>query len=327
MLKLIRLLFSGFTLLLIGIVIFATLFPINGSSAILLDQITTFAIVLLFFMHGAKLSRSAIIAGITHWRLHSLIFIFTFGIFPLIGFITLPFIKPLIGFSLAVGVLFLCTLPSTVQSAIAFTSIARGNVPAAICNASASSIIGIVLTPLIFSLMVETHSNGSQPLLTPIIEISEKLLLPFLIGHLMRPLIGSFIENHTKLVYFVDQTSIPLIVYSAFNESVINGIWHQIPMKSLFILTVICSVLLAIVLTATTWLARYFHFNKEDEITIVFCGSKKSLASGVPIAQVMFWGSSSTIAIGPILLPIMIFHQIQLMICYALAEHYAARFE
>ncbi|CAB1274215.1 bile acid:sodium symporter family protein [Candidatus Nitrosacidococcus tergens] len=327
MLKLLRLLFSGLTLLLIGIVIFATLFPISGSDAVILEQITTFAIVLLFFMHGAKLSRSAIVAGITHWRLHSLIFIFTFGIFPLIGFITLPFIEPLIGFSLSVGVLFLCTLPSTVQSAIAFTSIARGNVPAAICNASASSIIGIVLTPLIFSLMVEVHPNENQPLLTPIIEISEKLLLPFLIGHLMRPLIGNFVETHARLVHSIDQTSILLIVYSAFNESVINGIWHQIPMESLFILTITCSILLAIVLTATTWLAHYFHFNKEDEITIVFCGSKKSLASGVPIAQVMFGGGSSAITIGPILLPIMIFHQIQLMVCAALAEHYAARLE
>jgi sodium/bile acid cotransporter 7 len=317
-------LFGNFTLCLIAVVVLASLLPAKGIGATVFGHITTFAIVLLFFMHGAKLSRQAIIAGLTHWRLHLLVFSFTFLAFPLIGFISGPLTQPLLGKELFAGLLFLCALPGTVQSAIAFTSIARGNIPAAVCSASASSIIGIVITPLVFKLMVDAGqgSNGGS-LFDAIIHISEVLLLPFVAGHLSRPLFGGFIEKNHKLLGLVDQGSILLIVYTAFSESVVAGLWHQVPFSSLVLLTLVCCVLLAIVLMLTTFLARRLHFNKEDEITIVFCGSKKSLATGVPMAQVMFSGA----AIGPILLPIMIFHQIQLMVCAVLAERYADRFK
>lgn len=325
MLKSLRLLFSNFTLFLIATVVLASLLPAHGTGAAFFEHLTTLAIVLLFFMHGAKLSRQAIIAGIMHWRLHLLVFACTFLLFPLLGFISTPLTRPLLGNELFIGLLFLCALPGTVQSAIAFTSIARGNIPAAVCSASASSILGIVFTPLAFSLLMGADQGSAGSLLHAIWRISLELLLPFIVGHLARPLIGAFVERNRKLLGSVDQGSILLIVYSAFSESVVAGLWHNTPLSSLLLLTLVCCLLLAVVLTLTTWLARRLGFHKEDEITIVFCGSKKSLASGVPMAQVMFGSAASGIAMGPVLLPIMIFHQLQLMVCAVLAERYAAR--
>lgn len=325
MLKSLRLLFSNFTLFLLAVVALATLLPAQGQGAVVFGHLTTAAIVLLFFMHGAKLSRQAIIAGLTHWRLHLLVFASTFVAFPLLGWLSAPLVKPLLGQELFVGVLFLCALPATVQSAIAFTSIARGNIPAAVCSASFSSILGIVLTPVLFSLLMGADQGSGGSLLDAIIDISLKLLLPFVLGHLSRPLTGAFVEGHRRLLGRVDQSSILLIVYTAFSESVVEGLWSQVPLWSLVLLALVCCVVLALMLGFTTFSARRLRFSKEDEITIVFCGSKKSLASGVPMAQVMFGNPASAVAIGPVLLPIMIFHQIQLMVCAVLAEHYARR--
>ena len=311
MLSQLRLLFDNFTLILIGVVALASFFPAYGQGAVIFDVITGLAIALLFFMHGAKLSREAIIAGATHWRLHLLVFACTFVMFPLLGLISKPILLPLLGMPLFVGILYMCALPGTVQSAIAFTSIARGNVPAAICSASASRLIGIVLTPVLLKLVVDAGGGSSSSTVDAIKKISLQLLLPFVVGHLMRPLIGKWMDRNRKWLRSVDQSSILLVVYTAFSASVIGGLWQAVPPKSLAILTVVCVVLLA----------RKLGFSKEDEITIVFGGSKKSLATGVPMAQVLFTGA----AIGPALLPIMIFHQIQLMACAFIANRYAQR--
>ncbi|WP_323011912.1 bile acid:sodium symporter family protein [Castellaniella sp.] len=315
-----RLLFDRFTLILIAVVTAATLLPAHGQGAVFFHWLTTVAIALLFFMHGAKLSREAIIAGATHWRLHGVIFIWTFVIFPVLGWAMRPVLLPLLGEPLYVGVLYLCVLPGTVQSAIAFTSIARGNVPAAVCAASASSIIGIVITPLLLQLLLETDTSAldSTSLLQSILRIGQQIFLPFVAGHLMRPLIGRWMDRHRPLVTKVDQSSILLVVYTAFSESVVAGLWSQVDTLSLAWLIVSCCVLLAIVLVLNTWSTRRLGFNRQDEITIVFCGSKKSMATGVPMAGVLFSAS----AIGPVLLPLMIFHQIQLMVCAVLAQHY-----
>ncbi len=314
-----RLVFDNFTLILIAIVLAATLVPAYGEGAVIFGWITDLAIALLFFLHGAKLSREAIIAGATHWRLHILVFACTFIMFPILGLISKPLLLPLLGMPLFIGVLYLCALPGTVQSAIAFTSIARGNIPAAVCSASASSLIGIVLTPVLLKLLLDADASDASDTMQAVKKISLQLLLPFVVGHLMRPLIGRWIDRNRSWLKNVDQSSILLVVYTAFSESVIGGLWNAVPPKALIILTVVCCIMLAIVLYLTTWLARRFHFNREDEIAIVFCGSKKSLATGVPMAQVLF----SATAIGPALLPIMIFHQIQLMACAFIANRYA----
>lgn len=314
-----RRIFDNFTLILIAVVLAATLFPAQGTGATFFEGLTTFAIALLFFMHGAKLSRQAIIQGIMHWRLHILVFLFTFAAFPLLGLALKPALVPLLGIPLTIGVLYLCALPGTVQSAIAFTSIAKGNVSAAVCSASASSLLGIVVTPLVLGLMIDVESsNLADGLLPAIIAISTKLLLPFVVGHLSRPLTANFMVKNASWLKNVDQSSILLVVYTAFSASVVGGLWYEVSLATLAALSLVCLLLLAVVLWLTRFLAQRFGFNREDEITIIFCASKKSLATGVPMAQVLFGGAM----LGPALLPIMIFHQMQLMACSIIANHY-----
>ncbi len=317
-----RILFDNFTLILIAVVLAATFIPAHGVGATIFQWLTNFAIALLFFLHGAKLSRHAIIAGVMHWRLHLLVFACTFILFPVLMLSLQPLIRPVLGDELWIGMLYLAALPGTVQSAIAFTSIARGNIPAAVCAASASSLVGILVTPLLVKMMLDADS-GTTGMLEAVIRISLQLLLPFLVGHFMRPWIGSWIDRNARWLKNVDQSSILLVVYTAFSAAVIGGLWGAVPPSSLIMLSVVCCVILAIVLFSTTWLARRFKFNKEDEITIVFCGSKKSMATGIPMASVLFAGG----AVGPAILPLMVFHQIQLMVCAVMAQQYASRCE
>jgi solute carrier family 10 (sodium/bile acid cotransporter), member 7 len=309
-----------FTLALATVVTFASLLPARGAGAHFFEALTDVAIAALFFMHGAKLSRAAILGGITHWRLHVLVFGCTFVLFPVVGLALRPLLLPLVTPALYAGVLYVCVLPATVQSAIAFVSMARGNIPAAICSASASTLLGVLLTPLLVNLVVLPggHASGS---FDAIGKILLQLMLPFALGHLLQPWIGKWIKKHSAALKFIDQGSILLVVYTAFSAAVIEGLWKQVPLGALAGLVVVCAVLLAVALVSTTVMARRFGFGKADEITIVFCGSKKSLASGITMANVLF----ASHAVGAIVLPLMVFHQMQLMVCAVLARRYAAR--
>jgi len=315
-----RFLPDNFTLTLIATVVLASLLPASGQTAVAFSWVTNLAIALLFFLHGAKLSRQAIVAGAGHWRLHLLVFSLTFVLFPLLGLALKPVLSPMIGKDLYMGMLYLCALPATVQSAIAFTSLARGNIPAAICSAAASSLFGIFLTPLLVTLLLNVHGDGGSTV-DAILKISVQLLLPFVAGQIARRWIGAWVTRNKSWLKFVDQGSILLVVFGAFSEAVNEGIWHQIPLWELGGLVVACCVLLALVLVASTVLGKAFGFSQEDRITILFCGSKKSLATGVPMAQVLFAGAS----MGVLILPLMLFHQIQLMVCAWLAQRYAQR--
>lgn len=308
-----------FSLMLLGTVLVATLLPCRGSIAEVFRVVTALAIALLFFLHGAKLSRAAIIAGITNWRLHLLVFAVTFLLFPLLGLGFEQVAQQLMAPSLAAGLLFLTLLPSTVQSSIAFTSIARGNVPAAVCSASVSNLIGIALTPLLVALLMGATRGGVGG--GEVQAIALQLLLPFVLGHLSRPLTAAIVERRKAMVSMVDRGSILLVVYTAFSAAVVEGLWSKVPGWQLLAVFVLCAVLLAVVMSITGAIARRLGFSKEDEITILFCGSKKSLASGVPMAGVLFSASQ----IGAIILPLMIFHQLQLLACAAIAQRYARR--
>jgi solute carrier family 10 (sodium/bile acid cotransporter), member 7 len=312
---------DNFTLCLVGTVIFASLLPIHGQAAHAFNWVTDIAVGLLFFLHGAKLSREAIVAGATHWRLHIVVLLSTFALFPILGLVLKPLLAPLVTPALYAGILFLCTLPSTVQSSIAFTSIAKGNVPAAVCSASASSLLGIFITPALVSVIVTSQTaSGTSPWST-VWNIVLQLLVPFVAGQLLRPVIGGWIERNRGVLKFVDQGSILLVVYAAFSEAVNEGLWHQIPLAALGGLLVVCAVLLALALAVTIFVSKRLGFSRADQITIIFCGSKKSLAAGVPMAKVIF----ATHAVGAVVLPLMLFHQIQLMVCAALAQRWGAR--
>lgn len=318
--KYLRMLFDNFTLALLGVILVATLLPCEGDAAVLFGGLTNLAIGLLFFLHGAKLSREAVAAGAGHWRLHLLVFACTFVMFPLLGMAFKPLFLPLVGDELYLGVLYLCALPATVQSAIAFTSLARGNIPAAICSAAASSLLGIVLTPLLVVVLMGVEGDTGSSL-DAVLKIVLQLLVPFVAGQLARRWIGNWVARNARWLKIVDQGSILLVVYTAFSDAVVSGLWHSVAPSRLAGLVLVCCLLLAVVLWSTAALARWLGFNLEDRITILFAGSKKSMATGVPMAQVLFVGGG----IGAMILPLMIFHQIQLMVCAVLAQRYAAR--
>jgi len=309
---------DNFTLALLATVVLASVLPLTGAAAKGFDHFTDIAIAALFFLHGARLPRESIVAGLLHWRLHITILACTFVLFPLLGLA----MKPLAGWALTpelfIGVLFLCALPSTVQSSIAFTSIAGGNVPAAVCAASLSSILGVFLTPLLMTVLAGSQGGMANPL-HAVGAIMLQLLVPFVLGHLLRPWIGGWIEKRRGLLRYTDQGTVLLVVYAAFGESVSEGLWSKTPPLSLLAAALVAIVLLAIAMPGITWLARRLGFNRADQITIMFCGSKKSLATGVPIAKVLFAGGS----LGAIVLPIMIYHQIQLIVCSMVAQRYA----
>jgi sodium/bile acid cotransporter 7 len=313
---------DSFTVLLLCSVALASVLPCQGQTALVFGNITTMAIGLLFFLHGAKLSREALLSGLTNWRLHLLVLASTFVMFPLLGLAMKPLSGTMLPPDLYIGMLFLCTLPSTVQSSIAFTSVARGNVAAAVCCASASYFVGIFVTPLVVgTLIVQGAAAPGGSTLDAVLSIVKQLLLPFLAGQFLRPWIGAWIDRHKPMLKIVDQGSILLVVYTAFSESVNEGLWHKLSMPTLVGLGVLCCVLLAVALALATWTSRRLGFSREDEITIVFCGSKKSLSSGVPMAKVLFAPG----ALGMVILPVMLFHQIQLMVCAVLAARWAQR--
>jgi solute carrier family 10 (sodium/bile acid cotransporter), member 7 len=308
---------DDFTLAMVATVIVALVAPCYGAGVPVFAGLTSAAIGLLFFLQGVRLSRAAIVAAASHWRLHLVIFATTFILFPLAGLALRPLASALLAPPIVLGLIFLCTLPSTVQSSIAFTSIAGGNVAAALCSASASSLVGMALTPLLAAVLLQAHGGFSLDALR---SIAFELLAPFVAGQALQGWIGGFVQRHHKILGMSDRGSVLLMVYTVFSAATVGGIWHQLTPGVFVILAAVDGVLLGLMLAATTLIARRLGFSRADEIAIVFCGSKKSLISGIAMANVMFAGP----ALSLIVLPLMVFHQIQLMACAALARHYAS---
>ncbi len=314
-----RLSVDPYLLALAATVAVAAVLPARGTGALVSGWAVTAAIFLLFFLYGARLAPRAVVESIAHWRLQSMILISTFVLFPIVGLALTAALHPWLPAQLALGLMFICVLPSTVQSSIAFTSIARGNVPAALCGASVSNILGMLITPALVVLLLSAHGSGFSA--KALEDIALQLLLPFGLGQLARPWLGGIIARHKVLTSYVDRGSILIIVYAAFSESVVQGVWTQMDYWSLALIVVLDALMLGAVLVITTLASRWLAFTKADEIAIVFCGSKKSMANGLAMAGILFPGQ----AIGAIVLPLMIFHQIQLFVCATLARRYARR--
>lgn len=313
-----RFLPDKFTSMLIVTILLASVLPVHGDFADWFALATKFAVGLLFFLHGARLSREAVVAGITHWRLHLAVLSSTFILFPILGLAAGWTIPGLSQSAFYTGILFLCVLPSTVQSSIAFTSIAGGNVSAAIVSASASNIFGMFLTPLLVGLLFAVKGGGGISV-DALESILLQLLAPFVLGQILQPWIGSFMRRHSKALGFVDRGSILMVVYLAFSEAVVEGLWRTVSWHDLGMMVGVNIVLLVVVLLATWYGSKLLGFNRPDRITIMFCGSKKSLASGAPMASAIFAGAN----VGSIVLPLMLFHQIQLMACAVIARKLA----
>jgi sodium/bile acid cotransporter 7 len=307
-----------FTLLLLATVVLASFAPPTAGFETPVKIATDVAIAFMFFLYGARLATANVIAGVAHWRLHALVLASTFVMFPIVGLILFHGLPQwLVPGPLTLGMLYLCLLPSTIQSSLAFTSIAGGNVPAAMCSATLSSLIGAVATPLLVAMFAS--ARGGAPTGDAIREIGLLLVTPLVAGQLLRPWIGDFVLRHKAILSATDRGSILLVVYGAFGHAVSAGLWHALPISGFAIMIVIEAAVLAFMLFATHFAAKTLGFNREDRIAIVFCGSKKSLAAGVPMAGVLFPGPD----LGMILLPTMLFHQMQLMVCAVLARRWA----
>ena len=271
-----------YLLAILATVAVATVLPATGGAATAVGIIAQGAVALLFFLYGARLSPRAAWDGLRSWRLH------------------------------------LAVLGSTEQSSIAFTAIARGNVAAAICSASFSNLAGVVVTPVLAALFLGSRVDVS-PL--SILSIAAQLVLPFLLGQWARRWIGGFLERHSHRVGLVDRGSVLLVVYSAFSAGVVAGVWHQVTVLTLLVVVAVDVAVLAVALTVTAVGARRLGFGVADRIVVVFCGSKKSIATGIPMAVVLFAHKDVSL----IVLPAMLYHQIQLMVCAVLARRYARR--
>lgn len=301
----------------------ASLLPELGRSGgpLHIELLTDIGIAIVFFLHGLGISMTALKDGLSRWRVHLTVQLFTFAVFPLLwlGFDSL--FGRWLPAGLGLGFLYLCVLPSTVSSSVALTGVAHGNVPAAIFNATLSGLLGIVLTPALVALLAHVDSQGLS-LLDAVLGIAKMLLLPLVAGQLLRPLLHAWHHRNKKLTTAVDRGAILLMVFGAFADSVASGLWRDHGVGLLLAAAGGAGLILAVVLYLTRWLARLQGFAVEEEITTVFCGSKKTLASGVPMAKLIFGAHP---ALGVIVLPIMFYHQFQLVVCSILANRYALR--
>ena len=307
--------FDTFIPLLLVTVAVAALIPARGVAADVLSVATKVAVALLFALYGARLSPLQAWQSVRHWRLLLMVLSVTFVVFPLLGLATWFLVPTVLTPELYNGVLFLCLVPSTVQSSIAFTSIARGNVSAAIVTASLSNLIGVVLTPLLVMALISSvsglHVDGSS-----VLDIVVQLFVPFVAGQLLRPWVAGWVSRHTVVTKIVERGSILLVVYAAFSVGMTQDIWSRVTPWQVVAVAVVSAALLAVVLGLTAGLGRMFRLDRGDAVVLLFCGSKKSMASGLPMALVLF----GTAAASLIMLPLMIFHQIQLVVCAVFAS-------
>ncbi|WP_027587205.1 bile acid:sodium symporter family protein [Acidipropionibacterium thoenii] len=310
---------------LVGIVaaaVIASIVPARGAAVPVVDWTVTVLVFLLFLLYGARLEPRETLQGLQHWRLHLTILACTFVVFPLVG-IALRVLTPwAISPVLYLGLLWLTLVPSTVQSSINFTSIAHGNVPGAIVSATTSNLVGTFITPVLAFLLVSSGS-GITISASSILDVLLQILLPFILGQLSRPLTARLVTEHGRPLKFVDNGVILAVVYSAFSSGVREHIWSMTSTAQLGVTILICLLLLALMLWLSWALGGWLRFNRPDRIAIQFCGTKKSLATGLPMAAVLFTGQP----VGLIVLPLMIFHMCQLIACGWIAGRYRREWE
>lgn len=304
---------DAYMLTLFAVVGMGVVLPASGIVTTVLGDVTFWAVALLFFLYGAKLDMAAVRAGIMNLRLQALSFAATWLLFPVMGLLIAWSMGDLLGPELTIGILFLAVLPSTIQSSIAFTAMAGGNVAGAICSATLSNMVAVVLTPVLMAALL--HQSGGIST-DAIAKIAVQILLPFIIGQMLRRWIGAFIQRHRALTMIVDRGSILLIVYAAFSAGTIAGIWSAIPAPRLMLLGAVIAAYLAFIMGAVALTARKSGMAQADRATLLFCGSTKSLASGLPIATALF----SPATLGAIILPTMLFHLLQLLVCAMIAQ-------
>lgn len=312
-----------FVLLMVLAVILALVFPQIGvaDGPLKLGLVTDFGIALVFFLHGANLERQKLVTGLKNWKVHLLIQTTTFVVFPILGLLLFFTLNTVLPEFLLLGFFFVAALPSTVSSSVAMTALAKGNVPVAVFNATLSGLLGMIITPALMSIVTATGESNFS-VLDAMVDIAITLLLPFVLGQLARPLIKGVLTKYKSIISKIDRTVILLIVFSSFAESTAGGVWSQFTLIQFAVTISLVLVFLGLAFTYTIFASKRLSLPLEDESASVFCGSTKSLANGAPIAQILFAGNPN---MGLIMLPLMLYHQLQLMACAVMAQRYARK--
>lgn len=314
-----------FILAILIVIIIAYFLPQWGSktSPIPLDIIGSIGVALIFFFYGLKLSPEKLTNGLKNWKLHILVQFSTFLIFPLLVLSFYPFIDIEQGQTVWLSLFFLAALPSTVSSSVVMVSMAKGNIPAAIFNASISGLIGIVITPLWMGLFL-TQENTDFSLGVIYIKLFTEILIPVVMGFALQKYLGKYAMKYQKQLATFDKSVILLIIYRSFSESFEENVFSSLAVKDLFIIALAVTLLFYFMYYLTGYLAKKLKFNQEDSITAQFCGTKKSLVHGTIFSKILF---PATYPVGLILLPLMLFHALQLFIISIIASKLAKRIE
>jgi solute carrier family 10 (sodium/bile acid cotransporter), member 7 len=310
-----------FVLSIIAVILIAYLFPAwaTHEGKLSIDTISSVGILVIFFFYGLKLSFEKLRVGLKNWKLHLLVQSSTFILFPLIVLLIYPLADKTAYKTIWLALFFLAALPSTVSSSVVMVSMAKGNIPAAIFNASLSGVIGIVLTPLWMGLFLQntdTAFNFGYIYLKLILEI----IAPVIIGILLQPRLGSFVQQHSAKLALFDKAVILLIIYKSFAESFTQHVFETVSLTILILLFVVVLALFFAMYALTGYLTRQLHFSQADCITTQFCGTKKSLVHGTVFSKILFTNSASA---GIMLLPIMLFHALQILIISVIATKFA----
>jgi sodium/bile acid cotransporter 7 len=319
--RLVRFRPDGFLLALMATVALASAWPAGGASggALHVDVLSQLAVSLVFFLHGAQLPLESLARGARSLKLHLLVQAFTFVAFPALGAAVLVLGDDLLARGLGLGFFFLCAVSSTVSSSVAMTSVAGGNVPGALFNATLSGVLGVLLTPLLVGFVANT-ADLAVPLPAAIGSVAVKVLLPLALGQILRARLAGLLGRHRDTVVLADRGAIVLIVYGAFCDAFRAGIWAHSSAGLLLAVIAIAMLLFVSATGAIIVLCRRLGLPLADEIAAVFCGSQKSLANGLPIAKALF-GTSPLLSL--IVLPMMVYHQLQLSLGSVLARRYA----
>lgn len=312
--------FDRYLLALVVTILLAALLPARGGFAEDLSQVTFWSVALLFFLYGAKLSLAAIWAGLTNWRLQLGVLAATYLMFPVLTLGVQGIAGLVLPAAVSMGFVYIGCLPSTVQSSIAFTSMAEGNVAGAVCAASISNLLGVVLAPLLLVALMGSGGGGLD-VQTAIWKIAQQILLPFALGQACRPVLAQALTRHKLPLMIVDRGSILLIVYSAFSAGMVQGIWSRLSPPGIALLALLVVVLLALALGLVQLGARVLGLGRADRLAALFCGSTKSLATGLPMAKILFPHDQLAL----IVLPLMLYHLTQLAVLAVWSRRAAAR--
>lgn len=307
-----------FVLLLLATLAVAALWPPRGWVGPVLSTAAGIAVGLQFFISGLRLPPSAALQGVRAWRPHLVIVAFSFAVFPLLGFGVAAGSSWFLSRELVAGLLFLTMLPTAVQTATTFTGIAGGNTALAVCAASISNLLGVVATPLLAALVLGSFGGLHAD---AVFKIGLQIFVPFVAGQLLHKPLARWTVRRAKPLKVVDRSAILLVVYGAFGAAVAGGLWQQIPPAQLAVTAGICAALLALVLSATSLTARRLGLGRADATAVLFCGSQKSLASGLPLSAILFHGPLA----GVVILPVIMYHAMQLIVCAAIARRLAKR--